>query len=75
MEKVYCCTSTNKNGKKCSNKLKSYISLDYYERKCHIHNTYNFDIGICYNCQGECNPSSQVCGRCARMMTMQLLGW
>ena len=27
------------------------------------------EIGICCFCKGQCNPCSQACGKCARMMT------
>jgi hypothetical protein len=27
------------------------------------------EIGICYRCKEDCNPASQVCGRCARQLT------
>jgi hypothetical protein len=73
-KKTYICTGTNNNGKKCSNKLSSESSLDYHERKCHVH-AFNWEEGICYECHEQCNPCSQVCGRCARRMTMQLMGW
>lgn len=33
------------------------------------------DVGICYICKENCNPSSQTCGRCARNLTMDALGW
>lgn len=29
-------------------------------------NISNFEVGTCYFCQGECNPMSQSCGKCAR---------
>ena len=72
--KTYVCTAKNKNGKKCSNKLTSYCSLDYNERRCHIH-FLNHNEGTCYECGFECNPCSQLCGRCARRFTMAALGW
>ena len=31
--------------------------------------------GVCCFCKGECNPASQSCGRCARNMTMNAMGW
>lgn len=33
------------------------------------------EVGTCYVCGFECNPSSQCCGICARNMTMSALGW
>jgi hypothetical protein len=31
-------------------------------------------VGSCCFCDGECNPMSQACGRCARRMTCGLIG-
>lgn len=31
--------------------------------------------GICYECAEECNPCSQLCGRCMRCGTMSIIGW
>jgi hypothetical protein len=31
--------------------------------------------GICYNCSEECNPCSQLCGRCMRQLNLRRLGW
>jgi hypothetical protein len=36
-----------------------------------IINKYNFDINKCFCCNDECNPHSQACGRCARILTMR----
>ena len=73
---IYQCTGKNNNGKRCKNKITSEFKLDYNERKCYHHyNSFNFDIGICYECKEECNPCSQLCGRCARQLTMSALGW
>ena len=33
------------------------------------------DVGKCCFCDQECNPSSQSCGRCARLVTGNALGW
>ena len=37
--------------------------------------SYYKDIGICFVCGDECNPSSQTCGMCARQLTGFSLGW
>ena len=34
----------------------------------------SFEIGTCCFCNGECNPSSQTCGSCARKITGYALG-
>lgn len=31
--------------------------------------------GICYNCGEDCNPCSQMCGRCMRELSLRRLGW
>ena len=31
------------------------------------------EYGVCCFCNGECNPCSQSCGICARVMTMRAL--
>ena len=33
------------------------------------------EYSICCFCDEHCNPCSQSCGRCAREMTMKMLGW
>lgn len=33
------------------------------------------EYSICCFCGEHCNPCSQSCGRCAREMTMKMLGW
>jgi len=35
----------------------------------------NKERGICCFCSEECNPMSQSCGRCARLLTGYSLGW
>jgi len=30
--------------------------------------------GVCYICNGDCNPCSQTCGSCARDLTMVMIG-
>jgi len=35
---------------------------------------YEYDIGICCYCNGECNPHSQACGECSRNVTMFSIG-
>ena len=37
--------------------------------------SYYKDIGICFVCGDECNPSSQTCSMCARQLTGFSLGW
>lgn len=34
----------------------------------------SFKLGICCFCGNECNQCSQSCGRCARDMTMAMIG-
>jgi len=48
----------------------------YDDGKCYQHyRPMMANVGICCVCHGDCNPCSQACGRCARDMTMQALGW
>jgi len=28
-----------------------------------------YDYNICYYCNNECNPASQICGKCARQFS------
>ncbi|VVU94874.1 hypothetical protein CPAV1605_599 [seawater metagenome] len=77
-KKTYLCTAKTVKGAKCCNKLSSEFKLDYDERKCHLHidtESFNWEIGTCYECHGPCNPCSQLCGGCARRLTMSALGW
>ena len=60
---------SSKKWRKCKNTI-------HQDGKCRKHYLpYIPEIGRCCFCQGECNPCSQSCGRCARDMTMQMLGW
>ena len=52
-----------KRGKQC--KLKKQKPNEYH----------NPLYGVCCFCQGGCNPCSQSCGKCARIMTMKALGF
>lgn len=60
---------SNKKWRRCRNTI-------YLDNKCrkHFHPSLQ-EVGKCCFCQGDCNPCSQACGRCARDMTMQMLGW
>lgn len=72
--RIYCnqLICSNKKWRKCRNSA-------HNNSKCHKHYKPSFspnsEVGQCCFCQGECNPCSQSCGRCARDMTMQMLGW
>ena len=35
----------------------------------------DFETGKCTYCESECNPLSQTCGTCARLLTGYTLGW
>jgi len=60
---------SNKKWRKCRNTVRC-------EGKCYKHFQPSvIENGQCCFCQGECNPCSQACGRCARDLTMQILGW
>lgn len=37
--------------------------------------SYDMDIGICCFCGDECNPCSQSCGSCSRIISGFTLGW
>ena len=34
-----------------------------------------YKIGICCFCENDCNPNSQSCGKCSRLLTGHALGW
>lgn len=54
----------NKKKRKCKRK-KTWLS--HYCIQHHISNNAQY-VGTCYMCNDDCNPCSQVCGRCARTM-------
>lgn len=69
--KIYCSqiVYVSKKRRRCRNTVCS-------NGKCYKHYQPSFpEYGKCCFCQGECNPCSQSCGRCARNMTMEMLGW
>jgi hypothetical protein len=66
-------------------RCKNHIHKNFY---CKIHydiiNNVNLvdnktdttdEYGTCCFCGDYCNPCSQSCGRCAREITMQAIGW
>lgn len=59
MKRCEAITTCNKRCKK-----KVYGKYIY----CRVHN--KIEEGICYMCRNECNPQSQICGRCARFVSL-----
>lgn len=60
--------------RKCRRNCKSG-SLYCFQHTEHIDHEDDPDVGTCCFCGGECNPSSQACGRCPREIGGWLLGF